>query len=88
MALEVIAINTETHSLQRAKPGENLKITVRGIEEGTISSGFVLCDNNLVPCVNEFEVLLAVQELPKEKALLTAGYEGDEGWGSKKLTAS
>lgn len=75
VALEVTAINTETNSMQRAKPGENVKITVRGIEEGNVSPGFVLCDNNLIPCVSEFEVLLAVQELPKEKSLLTAGYE-------------
>lgn len=75
IALEVTGINTETATLQKAKPGENVKITVRGIEEGNVNSGFVLCDNNLVPCVNEVEVILAVHELPKEKSLLTAGYE-------------
>jgi len=75
IALEVTGINTEIASLQKAKPGENVKITVRGIEEGNVSSGFVLCDNNVVPCLNEFEVMLAVQELSKEKSLLTAGYE-------------
>jgi len=75
VALEVVGINTETHALQRAKPGENIKITVRGIEEGNVSAGFVLCDNNLVPCLTEFEVMLAVNELSKEKSLLTAGYE-------------
>lgn len=75
VALEVTGINTETASLQKAKPGENVKITVRGIEEGNVSPGFVLCDNNLVPCLTEFEVMLAVHELPKEKSLLTAGYE-------------
>lgn len=75
VALEVTAINTETHALQKARPGENIKLTVRGIEEGTVSAGLVICDNNLVPCLTEFEVLLAVQELPKEKSLLTAGFE-------------
>jgi peptide chain release factor subunit 3 len=75
VSLEVTGINTETASLQRAKPGENVKITVRGIEEGNVSPGFVLCDANLVPCLNEFEVMLAVHELPKEKSLMTAGYE-------------
>jgi len=75
VALEVTGINTETASLQKAKPGENVKITVRGIEEGNVSPGFVICDNNLVPCITEFEVMLAVHELPKEKSLLTAGYE-------------
>jgi len=75
VALEVTAINTETHTLQKAKPGENVKITVRGIEEGNVSSGFVLCDSNLISCLSEFEVMLAVQELAKEKSLLTAGYE-------------
>jgi len=75
VALEVTGINTETLSLQKAKPGENIKITVRGIEEGNVSSGFVLCDANLVPTITDFEVMLAVQELPKEKSLLTAGFE-------------
>jgi len=75
VALEVTAINTETHTLQKAKPGENIKLTVRGIEEGTVSSGLVICDNNLVPCLTEFEVMLAVHELPKEKSLLTSGFE-------------
>jgi peptide chain release factor subunit 3 len=75
VALEVVGINTETHALQRAKPGENIKITVRGIEEGNVSAGLVLCDANLVPCMTEFEVMLAVHELPKEKSLLTAGFE-------------
>jgi peptide chain release factor subunit 3 len=75
VALEVTGINTETATIQKAKPGENVKITVRGIEEGNISSGFVLCDSNLVPCLSDFEVMLAVQELSKEKSLLTAGYE-------------
>jgi peptide chain release factor subunit 3 len=75
VALEVVGINTETHALQKAKPGENVKVTVRGIEEGNVSAGLVLCDNQLVPCLTEFEVMLAVHELSKEKSLLTAGYE-------------
>jgi peptide chain release factor subunit 3 len=75
VSLEVTGINTETHALQKAKPGENIKITVRGIEEGNVPAGLVLCDNSLVPCLTDFEVLLAVHELPKEKSLLTAGYE-------------
>eukprot|EP01111_Echinosteliopsis_oligospora_P019379 TRINITY_DN936_c0_g1_i1.p1 TRINITY_DN936_c0_g1~~TRINITY_DN936_c0_g1_i1.p1 ORF type:complete len:541 (+),score=217.78 TRINITY_DN936_c0_g1_i1:98-1624(+) len=73
--LEVTAINTEISTMQRAKPGENIKLSVRGIEEGAVSSGFVLSDANLVPCVTEFECILAVQELSKEKTLMTAGYE-------------
>jgi len=76
--LEVTGISTESAEIKRAKPGENVKIAVRGVEEGVISSGFVLSDGTaqtLVPCVSEFEAVLAVQELTKEKSLLTAGYE-------------
>jgi peptide chain release factor subunit 3 len=73
--LEVVGISTDTTTLKTAKAGENVRLSVRGIEEGNVSSGFVVCDNNLVPTVTEFEVMMAILELPKEKSLLTAGYE-------------
>jgi len=73
--LEVIGISTDTGSFRTVKPGENVKIAVRGVEDTGVSPGFVLCDKDLVPVVSEFEAMLVVLELPEKKSLLTAGYE-------------
>jgi peptide chain release factor subunit 3 len=73
--IEILAIETETHKLKTARPGENVRIAIRGADESNVSSGFILCDKDLVPCVNELEAMLVIQELPKEKPLLTAGFE-------------
>ena len=58
-----------------SRPGENVRIAIRGADESNVSAGFVLCDKDLVPTVSEIEAILVIQELSKEKSLLTAGYE-------------
>lgn len=73
--LEVTGIATEIGTLRKAKPGENVKISVRGADELNISPGNLLCDKDLVPVVSELEAVLVILELPKEKSLLTAGTE-------------
>jgi len=73
--LEVIGIATDLGTLKIAKPGENVKISVRGAEEINVSPGSVLCDKDVVPVITEIESVLVVLELPKEKSLLTAGFE-------------
>jgi len=73
--VEVLSIETEISKLKSARPGENVKVGVRGVEESVVSPGFVLCDKDLVPTVSEFEGMLVIQELPKDKSLLTAGFE-------------
>lgn len=57
------------------RPGENVRLAVKGVDETNVGSGHVLCDKDLVPVVSEFEAMLVIQELSKEKSLLTAGYE-------------
>lgn len=73
--VEALSIETDISKIKSAKPGENVRITIRGADESNVSSGFVLCDKDLVPTVSEFEAMLVIQELSKEKSLLTAGYE-------------
>jgi len=73
--MEVVGIETETGKLTRAKPGENIKLSVKGVEEANVNKGFVVCDKDLVPTVTEFEGMLVIQELPEKKSLLTIGYE-------------
>jgi len=73
--VEILAIETDINKLKSARPGENVRLSIRGADETSISTGFVLCDKDLVPTVTEFEGMLVIQELPSDKSLLTAGYE-------------
>ncbi|CAD7700627.1 unnamed protein product [Ostreobium quekettii] len=59
-----------------ARPGENLRIRLQGIDENDVSPGFVLSSTeNSVPVVREFEAQLMVMELLEHKAIFSAGYK-------------
>lgn len=72
---EVTDIVTETSSLKRAKTGENIRFSLKGAEEESVRSGFVVCDpKKPVPCQTKFEAQLVILELPPLKPVFTAGY--------------
>jgi len=76
MPVEVVEIVCEeTRAVKKAKPGENVKLGLRGIDEENISRGFIVCDpKRTVPCQNKFEAQLAILELLPHKPVFTAGY--------------
>ena len=64
----------EDLEVSAAKPGENVKILVKGCKEEDVIKGFVLCDTVApVLAVTQFEVQLMLMELD-HRALFTAGY--------------
>lgn len=57
-----------------ARPGENVKIKIKGCAEDDVLKGFVLCERvNPVLAVTQFEAQIMVMELD-HRALFTAGY--------------
>ncbi len=57
-----------------ARPGENVKIKVKGCAEDDVIKGFVLCDRvNPILAITQFEAQIMVMELD-HRALFTAGY--------------
>lgn len=57
-----------------ARPGENVKIRVKGVLDDDVQKGFVLCDRvNPVPVITQFEAQIMLLELD-HRALFTAGY--------------
>lgn len=67
--------NGEDNRVMYAKPGENIKIKVKGIEETDIIRGMVLVNpqNQCYVC-NDIEVKLQILELPENKTIFSAGY--------------
>lgn len=73
--VKVTTIWRDELEVTAAKPGENLRLRLSGIEEDEVSSGFVLSDRfNLVPVVHQFEAQVAVLDLLEHKPILTGGY--------------
>jgi len=76
LPVEVLAIESDAIAkMKSARPGENVRLAVKGVDETNVGIGHVLCDKDLVHVVSEFEGMLVIQELAKDKPLLTAGYE-------------
>ena len=68
-------ILTDTKSLKRARPGENLRIALRGLDEENVHSGFVVCHpKQLISCQEKFEAIVSVLDLLPHKSIFTAGY--------------
>lgn len=62
-------------SVPYAKPGENVKLKIKGCMEEDILRGYMICDKVLppVPVVTMFEAQIMLMELD-HRALFTAGY--------------
>ncbi|CAM6081939.1 unnamed protein product [Calypogeia fissa] len=74
--VKVMTIYRDNDEVGYAKPGENLRIRLSGVEEEDISSGFVLSSvNRPIAAVLEFDAQLQILELLDHKAIFTAGYK-------------
>lgn len=75
-AVKVTAIWRDEEEVSAARPGENLRLRLSGIEEDDISAGFVLSSRfNPVPVVMQFEAQIVVLELLEHKPILAGGYK-------------
>ena len=73
--VKVATVWRDELEVEAAKPGENLRLRLSGIDEEDVSSGFVLSDEkDLVPVVHSFEAQIAVLDLLEHKPIMTGGY--------------
>jgi len=67
--------NAEDKRIPYAKPGETVKIALKGIEDENITRGDILCSTDNFPQVcQEFEAKIQVLELPEHKLIMSSGY--------------
>lgn len=67
--------NAEDKRIPYAKPGETVKISLKGIEDENITRGDILCSVENFPQVcQEFEAKIQVLELPEHKQIMSSGY--------------
>ena len=57
-----------------AKPGENVRVRLKGINENEIHKGFVLCDECTGHGVTVFDARVQFLELLKHRQIVTSGY--------------
>lgn len=68
--------NTEDQRVKYAKPGENIRMKVKNVEEDDVRRGSMLCfTDNECPVCFEFEAKLTILELPEHKPILSQGYK-------------
>lgn len=74
--IELVSIVADEKEVEYCRPGENILLKCRGVEEEDVRVGMVLCPLKY-PCSvsSEFEVQMQVTELLEHKPLITAGYE-------------
>lgn len=74
--IEVLGImSNDVTTVRTARPGENVKVLLKGIEEDNLHRGFVLCHPKTpVPCQSKFEAQLVILELLPHKSIFSAGY--------------
>ena len=74
--VKVAAIFRDADEIGAARPGENIRLRLTGVEEEEVSAGFVLSAvASPCPVVTEFDALLSVLELLEHKSIFTAGYK-------------
>ena len=61
--------------MTRARPGENVKIKLKGVNEEHLHRGFVLCPvAHPCPAVTRFEAQLALLQLLDHRPIMSPGY--------------
>ena len=64
MPVEVIGLWIDEYEVEVGEPGDNLKIKLKGVDEGDVKNGFVLCEpDNLVSYVTEFEAQVMLLDI-------------------------
>lgn len=73
--VKVLGVFRDAQELAAARPGENIRLRLQGVEEEEVAAGFVVCSvTQPVPVVTQFDALLSVLELLEHKSIFTAGY--------------
>jgi peptide chain release factor subunit 3 len=71
----VVGINVNEKEVQAARPGENLIVSVKGVEEGYVHPGYVLSSRKDPPLVSSvFIAKVVITELLPHKPLISKGY--------------
>jgi peptide chain release factor subunit 3 len=74
-AVKVLGVFRDAQEVGAARPGENIRLRLGGVEEEEVAAGFVVCSAvQPVPVVTQFDALLSVLELLDHKSIFTAGY--------------
>jgi peptide chain release factor subunit 3 len=73
---EIVAVSIEEDDVAHARPGEAIRLKLKGVEEEQVCKGFVLCPlkQPLPPCTR-FKAQVLVLELLEQRPLITAGYQ-------------
>jgi len=72
---EITEISTDVSFLKIAKPGENVRFALKGIDEENVHSGYVICSvKQPIPCQTTFVCQLSILELLPHKSVFSAGY--------------
>lgn len=68
--------NTEEQRVKYAKPGENVRLKVKNLEENDVKRGNMICfSDNECPVCFEFEAKVTILELPEHKPIFSQGYK-------------
>lgn len=72
---KVANVYFEDEEFAYAKPGENIRLRLLGIEEDQVNKGCVICDiTNLCPVSSKFMAQLAIIDLHPHRPIIAAGY--------------
>jgi len=67
--------NDEDKRIPYARPGEGVKLHIKGIEDDYVTRGDIISSNHSFPFVcTEFEAEVNIIDLPEHKAILSTGY--------------
>lgn len=73
--VKVLGVYIEEDEVAYAKPGENVRIKLLGVEEDQLGNGMMLCPaTEPCPVVSSFVGRLGIVELLEHRPLITAGY--------------
>ncbi|CEO96004.1 Eukaryotic peptide chain release factor GTP-binding subunit [Plasmodiophora brassicae] len=74
--IELVGILTDDQEMQCCRPGENIILKCRGVEEEDVRSGQVVCPvKHQCKVSNEFVVQMQVTDLLEHKPIIAAGYQ-------------
>lgn len=71
--VEVMQLWSDEEETEKANPGENVKVKLKGVEEEDVSAGFVLCSlENTCETCSVFDAQVVILE---HKSIICAGYQ-------------
>ncbi|EGC33675.1 hypothetical protein DICPUDRAFT_36325 [Dictyostelium purpureum] len=73
--VDVVSLTGDICSFKTARPGENITIALKGIEDDVIRPGSILAEiNRPVPVVSEIEAIVYILDLPEERKLFSPDF--------------